>query len=270
MWVLRKVPILDFYPRSPCGERPVLCYQCFYAYLISIHALLAESDIVMVGLLMFNLYFYPRSPCGERQWSGSQQPRGTTNFYPRSPCGERHNTRTYRVYCPAFLSTLSLRRATAIRVKSREYAIFLSTLSLRRATGKSNKLTGLELVFLSTLSLRRATLQILQGHFLFHISIHALLAESDHTHAPNRHPYHYFYPRSPCGERPCPFCGSTNVVYISIHALLAESDREAYRQASLSHRISIHALLAESDAVTTEVVGPSRDFYPRSPCGERP
>ena len=36
----------------------------------------------------------------------------------------------------------------------------------------------------------------------------------------------YFYPRSPCGER-----------------------REAYRQASLSHRISIHALLAESDSV---------------------
>ena len=22
LWVLRKVPILDFYPRSPCGERP--------------------------------------------------------------------------------------------------------------------------------------------------------------------------------------------------------------------------------------------------------
>ena len=34
-------------------------------------------------------------------------------------------------------------------------------------------------------------------------------------------------------------------------------------------RISIHALLAESDAVTTVVVDPSRDFYPRSPCGER-
>ena len=33
--------------------------------------------------------------------------------------------------------------------------------------------------------------------------------------------------------------------------------------------ISIHALLAESDAVTTVVVGPSSDFYPRSPCGER-
>ncbi len=34
--------------------------------------------------------------------------------------------------------------------------------------------------------------------------------------------------------------------------------------------ISIHALLAESDAVTTLEGGSLRDFYPRSPCGERP
>ena len=33
--------------------------------------------------------------------------------------------------------------------------------------------------------------------------------------------------------------------------------------------ISIHALLAESDAVTTFGAGSVRDFYPRSPCGER-
>ena len=34
--------------------------------------------------------------------------------------------------------------------------------------------------------------------------------------------------------------------------------------------ISIHALLAESDeAVTTLGAGSVRDFYPRSPCGER-
>ena len=37
----------------------------------------------------------------------------------------------------------------------------------------------------------------------------------------------------------------------------------------LSTDISIHALLAESDAVTTLEGGSLRDFYPRSPCGER-
>ena len=37
----------------------------------------------------------------------------------------------------------------------------------------------------------------------------------------------------------------------------------------LGIKISIHALLAESDAVTTLGAGSVRDFYPRSPCGER-
>ena len=34
--------------------------------------------------------------------------------------------------------------------------------------------------------------------------------------------------------------------------------------------ISIHALLAESDAHTWRKVNPNPNFYPRSPCGERP
>ena len=35
---------LHFYPRSPCGERPADCCQKATARVISIHALLAESD----------------------------------------------------------------------------------------------------------------------------------------------------------------------------------------------------------------------------------
>ena len=34
---------------------------------ISIHALLAESDIISMVLLLLPTYFYPRSPCGERR-----------------------------------------------------------------------------------------------------------------------------------------------------------------------------------------------------------
>ena len=78
---------------------------------------------------------------------------------------------------------------------------------------------------------------------------------------------------------------------ISIHALLAESDRQnpgehyvAFRFLStLSLRratfcltledrkiqISIHALLAESDALAPEENPTQKNFYPRSPCGER-
>ena len=78
-----------FYPRSPCGERRNARPETRRLYAISIHALLAESD-----------------------WSGNQQPAGTTNFYPRSPCGERPQTVTKWASSAKFLSTLSLRRAT--------------------------------------------------------------------------------------------------------------------------------------------------------------
>ena len=146
----------DFYPRSPCGERPHGCYSLRYPaqflstlslrratkrnqgkrgqIQISIHALLAESD-----------HAPSRRPC----------PR--SNFYPRSPCGER-----------PFIDSNS------------------------NFTQK----------FLSTLSLRRATLEI--GENLM-----------DRKH---------FYPRSPCGERQVGQNRLRQKLAISIHALLAESD----------------------------------------------
>ena len=56
------------------------------------------------------------------------------------------------------------------------------------------------------------------------ISIHALLAESDHTGVSTIFRALYFYPRSPCGERPHIHSTSPGRRGISIHALLAESD----------------------------------------------
>ena len=79
---------------------------------------------------------------------------------------------------------------------------FLSTLSLRRATGGKQSFIRMDRIFLSTLSLRRATSAPVPRGPHAHISIHALLAESDKV-------------------------GGIDVseVPISIHALLAESDR---------------------------------------------
>ena len=58
---------------------------------ISIHALLAESDLLFISLGRSFIDFYPRSPCGERH--GSPILSGhDANFYPRSPCGERRVT----------------------------------------------------------------------------------------------------------------------------------------------------------------------------------
>ena len=79
------------------------------------------------------------------------------------------------------------------------------------------------------------------------ISIHALLAESDHL----------------VGEL------VDRVLTISIHALLAESDSSLWPHSTRSWSISIHALLAESDGIGAAAGALTGDFYPRSPCGER-
>ena len=82
---------INFYPRSPCGERPTPeeakrwnstisihallaesdgpqgCFH-FLGGVISIHALLAESDASRAKTIATEVGdFYPRSPCGERQ-----------------------------------------------------------------------------------------------------------------------------------------------------------------------------------------------------------
>ena len=101
-----------------------------------------------------------------------------------------------------FLSTLSLRRATAGADCSGPVPRFLSTLSLRRATQTHSRHFAGFSKFLSTLSLRRAT---------------------GRHRGDNRSPVH-FYPRSPCGERRRCRAASSAALTISIHALLAESD----------------------------------------------
>ena len=79
---------------------------------------------------------------------------------------------------------------------------FLSTLSLRRATVRPTGRPAYHTGFLSTLSLRRATVIQKITILTIAISIHALLAESDETFRQAVSAELYFYPRSPCGERP--------------------------------------------------------------------
>ena len=61
------------------------------ALCISIHALLAESDILKehTDCGRIYCYFYPRSPCGERPFSLLCRILFRRYFYPKSPCGER-------------------------------------------------------------------------------------------------------------------------------------------------------------------------------------
>ena len=170
----------DFYPRSPCGERPSL--SCFASFPRS--------------------YFYPRSPCGERLdrrdtmaqelaisihallaesdgVDGSGSVATSISIHALLAESDSKPRRLKSRRC-VFLSTLSLRRATYVfcegvfllkisihallaesdRINARytnRLVAFLSTLSLRRATEENPTQKTETKAFLSTLSLRRAT-----------------------------------------------------------------------------------------------------------------
>ena len=145
-----------FYPRSPCGERQLAIYNQLLIQNISIHALLAESDVAglifrakfVIFLSTLSLRRATSAPAIKSCWS--------SYFYPRSPCGERPKSANTLPAVTLFLSTLSLRRATYTAICLAPPILFLSTLSLRRATGRGP-----------------------HSPLVWQISIHALLAESD-------------------------------------------------------------------------------------------
>ena len=145
----------------------------------------------------------------------------------------------------AFLSTLSLRRATMHALIFAHSVLFLSTLSLRRATPPPTSVSSKSSNFYprSPCGERPFAFRIYSASF-------------------------YFYPRSPCGERP----GQNLINGIRLVFLSTLSLRRAtfmFEEQKALDKISIHALLAESDGRRSAVYVPDLHFYPRSPCGER-
>ena len=169
-----------------------------------------------------------------------------------------------------FLSTLSLRRAT----RSRPWGPGQSGISIHALLAESDRPTAnseaTKNEFLSTLSLRRATNARPETRRSCAISIHALLAESDNKISPVRIAREHFYPRSPCGERPSgsKYSGCS-ARFLSTLSLRRATDTWT-RGSRITYVISIHALLAESDGIKPIFSEINTDFYPRSPCGERP
>ena len=106
---------LNFYPRSPRGERlqkamkkrekrtisihapregsDVDDYQFVRLWNISIHAPREGSDSASSSGTGVEDYFYPRSPRGERPPFSGRCTWRAEDFYPRSPRGERHRLR---------------------------------------------------------------------------------------------------------------------------------------------------------------------------------
>ena len=214
----------DFYPRSPCGERPLQPILGKAAQPISIHALLAESDAervpsswtVTIFLSTLSLRratvltaapwcrpknFYPRSPCGERPIAGVSKRKGGLISIHALLAESDYSWGGFSECIYAFLSTLSLRRAThpdagSIQGPGDFYPrspcgerpsqvptwLGIPNFYPRSPCGERPKelaLAAKNAVFLSTLSLRRAT------------SWSTWIASIPKD----------FYPRSPCGER---------------------------------------------------------------------
>ena len=126
--------LLYFYPRSPCGERRQHRQSNPAGHRISIHALLAESDIYChLSGASYSISIHALLAESDGPWS--TLPIGMANFYPRSPCGERLVVDGHRVHITRFLSTLSLRRATIIL----RYSVSLSVFSIHALLAESDQ-----------------------------------------------------------------------------------------------------------------------------------
>ena len=192
----------NFYPRSPCGERPAATSR--------------------PG--RFTTYFYPRSPCGERPWNpgptvrcarflstlslrratgpDQQHKRHLQDFYSRSPRGERQAMCTIWECTSKFLSTLSLRRATGPKPCLGTWALISIHALLAESDPSSLRLRPPASNFYPRSPCGERLSFIIYSITDNCISIHALLAESDYGALKHVHQ-----------------------TEISIHALLAESDR---------------------------------------------
>ncbi len=194
----------DFNPRSPHGERlpdtlsSSRVEKKFQSTLssrratveasilrggtvISIHALLTESDVTRDAPYSNLDYFNPRSPHGERRPMLRLERTQRRYFNPRSPHGERR--RTVIFLPPVFtisIHALLTESDSAIFPRSLGTSTFQSTLSSRRATIALHFVQVYNIEFQSTLSSRRATGSVLVG----------------------RERTRNFNPRSPHGERP--------------------------------------------------------------------
>ena len=237
----------NFYPRSPCGERPQTKQTPKPTKEISIHALLAESDRNSQNIKRrHRISIHALLAESDLEYCVNDVLGLCISIH--ALLAESDANISIKHHFPfAFLSTLSLRRATFPKSTNVRLKTFLSTLSLRRATPHTRRHDVVRLISIHALLAEsdRAELNIRQIQKI--ISIHALLAESDPRGCPVLSPRPYFYPRSPCGERH----QARNIVNAAI-------------------RISIHALLAESDPPHTCPQFWTFYFYPRSPCGERP
>ena len=239
-------------------------------FLISIHALLAESDWGRRGAVPVILIFLSTLSLRRATlwaWMGGLS---CNDFYPRSPCGERLVGTSQVFQRIAFLSTLSLRRATTHPVTFFVCVIISIHALLAESdseinTGGSKKMISIHALLAEsdkTYLDNKTTQQV--------ISIHALLAESDDNESAPDIPKEQFL--STLSLRRATIHAPSHSLYlhnISIHALLAESDlKTPCVRLSIDVFLSTLSLRRATNLPSSPMLR-NEYFYPRSPCGER-
>ena len=153
-------------------------YSCHNVRPISIHALLAESDSEDRQRAKHHTEFLSTLSLRRATKSIINSIMQRNNFYPRSPCGERQLTMIFGKKGSDFYPRSPCGERRAGKLNNTRTLHFYP----RSPCGERRKI-GTEFAYVKD------------------ISIHALLAESDccsfRYSASRRH----FYPRSPCGER---------------------------------------------------------------------
>ena len=184
MYEVHKPKVLHFYPRSPCGERLHYDNYNLHCVEISIHALLAESDKMDANTVIQAISFL--STLSLRRATGArwlQRHRDRISIH--ALLAESDVPLLFIVYSITEISIHALLAESDLEQSASYNAAlaFLSTLSLRRATARralgfvdpdisihallaesdngSVTTSDAENRFLSTLSLRRATIHLL-------------------------------------------------------------------------------------------------------------
>ena len=169
---------MDFYPRSPRGERPVTSRACAGCGAISIHAPREGSDALRFGALFCHKAISIHAP---REGSDEHLPveiKQKFDFYPRSPRGERRVFWFQDAGFRAFLSTLPARGATKNSTRGKQPHYYFYPRSPRGERRLICRLSAPPLDFYPR-SPRGERQNSTRG----------------------KQPHYYFYPRSPRGER---------------------------------------------------------------------
>ena len=241
-------PQRHFYPRSPCGERQRTQAGSRHNTAISIHALLAESDQQSRGSYIRTEKFLSTLSLRRATNPVVDVRRATGTAISIHALLAESDCRLLdtRIHTTISIHALLAESDNIFYNPTHSIVAFLSTLSLRRAT--IFKLGDQSITVISIHALLAESDMPTTGHPYSHynfyprspcgerptdhkgnssgtnISIHALLAESDPMMGPPRHKMSTFLSTLSL-RRATQILGlATGDYYISIHALLAESD----------------------------------------------